>query len=63
MFTEHNTGLLVKRKASLKRSTDWFHLGISYIFTIYLAATLFMPMFVKLEVTSAYEVKEKIHQY
>lgn len=25
--------------------------------TIFLTATLFMPMFVKLEVTSAYEVK------
>ena len=31
-------------------------IGISYIFTIYITATLFMPMFVKLEVTSAYEV-------
>ena len=32
-------------------------LAISYVFTIYLTITLFMPMFVKLEVTSAYEVK------
>ena len=31
-------------------------LGISYIFTVFFTVTLFMPMFVKMDVTSAYEV-------
>ncbi|CAF0857456.1 unnamed protein product [Adineta ricciae] len=39
--------------------TQYWVIGISYIFTVYLTATLFMPMFVKLEVTSAYEYLEK----
>ncbi len=50
-------------KSKLKRLIDWFNIGISYIFTIYLTATLFMPMFVKLEVTSAYEVKNNINKF
>lgn len=36
--------------------TNCLCLGISYIFTIFLTSTLFMPMFIKLDVTSAYEV-------
>ncbi|CAF3955756.1 unnamed protein product [Rotaria sordida] len=39
--------------------TQYWIIGISYIFTILLTTTLFMPMFVKLEVTSAYEYLEK----
>ncbi|CAF0974822.1 unnamed protein product [Adineta steineri] len=39
--------------------TQYWIICISYIFTVYLTATLFMPMFVKLEVTSAYEYLEK----
>jgi sodium-coupled monocarboxylate transporter 8/12 len=50
-------------KSKLKRLIHWFNIGISYIFTIYLTATLFMPMFVKLEVTSAYEVKNNINKF
>ncbi|CAF0841280.1 unnamed protein product, partial [Didymodactylos carnosus] len=39
--------------------TQYWVIGISYIFTIYFTAILFMPMFVKLNVTSAYEVSIK----
>ncbi|CAF2511489.1 unnamed protein product [Rotaria sp. Silwood2] len=39
--------------------TQYWIIGISYIFTILMTSTLFMPMFVKLEVTSAYEYLEK----
>lgn len=56
---ELSIGSLVKPWMSRivsKGEIDRFHIGISYIFTIYITATLFMPMFVKLEVTSAYEV-------
>ncbi|CAF0801152.1 unnamed protein product [Rotaria sp. Silwood1] len=39
--------------------TQYWIIGISYIFTILMTSTLFMPMFVKLDVTSAYEYLEK----
>jgi len=42
--------------------TQYWIIGISYIFTIFLAATLFMPMFIKLDVTSAYEVMKRNHR-
>ena len=35
---------------------DFISIGISSIFTIFFTVTLFMPMFVKMDVTSAYEV-------
>lgn len=38
------------------RIVGFLSLGISYIFTIFFTVTLFMPMFVKMDVTSAYEV-------
>jgi hypothetical protein len=51
---------IIESKCWKNKSIHWFYIGISYIFTICITATLFMPMFVKLEVTSAYEVKRKI---